>query len=88
MLLDVEGHRGACDRRARDEGSAGVCGVWDGETRTLTWTAPAGEGRTMTAQSRFVGDDAAEWSVVTKDDAGKVYFRMEGKSTRVKEAKE
>jgi len=63
-------------------------GKWDGETRTFTWTAPAGEGRTMTAQGRFVGADAAEWSVVIKDDAGKVYFRMEGKSTRVKESKE
>jgi uncharacterized protein (TIGR03067 family) len=63
-------------------------GKWDGETRTLTWTAPAGEGRTVTAQHRFVGDDGAEWSIVTKDDAGKVYFRMEGKNTRVKEAKE
>ena len=63
-------------------------GKWDGETRTLTWTAPAGEGRTVTGQHRFVGDDGAEWSIVVKDDAGKVFFRMEGKSTRVKEAKE
>jgi len=63
-------------------------GTWDGQTQTLAWTAPVGEGRSVTIRSRFVSDDRTDGGVVTKDDAGKVYFRMEGKSTRVTEPPE
>jgi hypothetical protein len=42
---------------------------------------------TTTVRHRFVNDDAVEWDVVVRDGAGKVLFRMEGKSARVEEPK-
>ena len=61
-------------------------GEWDAVTKTMTWTSKQ-EAITTTTNHRFVDDDNTEWAVLVKDGMGKVLFRMEGKSVRVKEPK-
>jgi hypothetical protein len=61
-------------------------GIWDADTATMTWTA-RDRGNTTTGTSRFLDADKAEWTVLVKDNVGKPVFRMEGKSTRIKESK-
>ena len=58
-------------------------GEWDAGTKTMTWTSKQ-EAITTTTKHRFVDDDNTEWAVLVKDGAGKILFRMEGKSVRVK----
>lgn len=64
-------------------------GNWDAETKTLTWTAvvTANPEMTMTSKHRFVADDRFEWEVVGKDANGNDLFQMEGKASRISEAK-
>jgi hypothetical protein len=59
-------------------------GVWDADTNTMTFTA-RDRGNTTTVTSRFLDADNIEWAVLVKDSEGKTLFRMEGKSTRIKE---
>lgn len=61
-------------------------GKWDDPTKTMTWTSRQ-DGNTTTTEHRFVDEDNAEWAVLVKDGNGKILFRMEGKSVRVKETK-
>jgi hypothetical protein len=61
-------------------------GKWDADARTMTWTSTGDQPMATTARQRFVDTDTLEWDVVVRDRTGKVYFRMEGKSTRVKDA--
>jgi len=62
-------------------------GKWDADAKTMTWTSVGEPAFTTTTRHRFVDYDTVEWDAVIKDDKGKVLFRMEGKSVRVKELK-
>jgi hypothetical protein len=60
-------------------------GTWNPDTKTLTWkSAVFGDGLTNTATHRFTDDDTIKWTVRVIDDEGKMYFRVEGTSTRRK----
>jgi hypothetical protein len=59
-------------------------GTWDAKTSTMTWKSEAGPGLTGTATHHFFNADSYEWTYVVKDGAGKVYFDVRGKHTRVK----
>lgn len=62
-------------------------GRWDAGTRTMTWTS-VGETRfSTTVRHRFLDSDTTQWDVTVNDNQGKVLFRMEGKSGRVKTLK-
>lgn len=59
-------------------------GEWDGDSKTLTWTAVQGAeaGFTTTSSHHFLDDRHFEWSVAVRDRAGTVLFRMDGKAVR------
>jgi hypothetical protein len=59
-------------------------GVWDAKTSTMIWTNEQ-DGFVTTVKSRFTDMDHTDWDVLTKDEAGKTMFLMNGKSVRVKE---
>ncbi len=70
-------------------GQAGeVTGKWDAESNSLVWKWDAPNGLTGTGTHHFVNDDTYEFSTVIKDKSGKVFFRREGKSTRIKKTRE
>lgn len=58
-------------------------GQWDETTDTLTLT-DEGQGITGVSTIHFLDDETAEWSVVYKDQQGKDYDNIEGKSIRQK----
>lgn len=59
-------------------------GVWDADTNTMTWTSRS-RGSPTTVTIRFLDADNYEWTVLVKDPAGKILYRKEVKTTRVKE---
>ena len=62
-------------------------GTWDEGTKTLTRTADLGRGRTGKTIGRFLDDDTTELSLVGKHRDGKVFIKMNSKSTRQRDAK-
>lgn len=59
-------------------------GTWNPDSKTLGWTSCVGNGLIAIGKHHFIDADTIEWSVLVKDGDSKVYFRMQGKSTRVK----
>jgi Protein of unknown function (DUF1579) len=62
-------------------------GKWDGDSKTMTWNSVGEAAFTTTVRYHFVDDDHTEWDVTVKDPTGKLLYRLEGTSGRVKERK-
>lgn len=58
-------------------------GKWDEASGTLTLTSES-QGITGVFTIRFANEDTVLWTLVSKDQDGKVYLNMQGKSTRQK----
>ena len=58
-------------------------GKWDEASSTLTLTNET-RGITGVFSTHFVDKDTLEWSVVSKDQQGKVYLDLHGETTRQK----
>ena len=58
-------------------------GTWDASTGTLT-LENENQGITGVFTIRFVDEDTIQWTIVSKDQQGKVYLDIEGKATRQK----
>ena len=58
-------------------------GQWDEGSSTLTFTNET-RGITGVVSFHFVDKDTVQWSVVSKDQQGKVYLDLHGKTTRQK----
>ena len=56
-------------------------GKWDESNSTLSFTNEK-QGITGVFSIHFVGEDTMQWSVVSKDQQGKVYLDIHGKTTR------
>jgi hypothetical protein len=65
---------------------APVNGTWNEATRTLDWTGLATDQQPLTAQYRFLSDDAFECTVLVKNPAGQDVYRAEYKMNWAKEA--
>lgn len=61
-------------------------GQWDEAAKAFTWKLTDANGLTTTAQHRFVGDKL-DWTVLVENPQKVAMFRMEGTSSRVKDAK-
>jgi len=59
-------------------------GQWNEESETMTFAMDFGNGVTGTMKLHFVSKDANRWTLVAKDQDGKVLLDMEGKTTRKK----
>jgi hypothetical protein len=59
-------------------------GQWDEKTRTLTWTGSLGDGVTAVSVWKFTDKNTLDWTRIAKDDKGKIYVNIEGKSVRQK----
>jgi hypothetical protein len=66
-------HPGSCGVEARGE--------WDDATNTLTLT-DEGQEITSTSTLRFSDKDTIQWSHISRDQQGKVYYDYVGKSVR------
>jgi hypothetical protein len=60
-------------------------GQWDARTNTLTLARQLDKVIRMKATYRFLSPNEFQFSYVAQDDAGKVYFRLEGTGKRVSE---
>jgi len=58
-------------------------GKWDEDSSTLTLKNET-RGITGVSSFHFVDEDTVQWSVVSKDQQGKVYLDLHGKTTRQK----
>lgn len=61
-------------------------GQWDDAAKAFTWKLTDANGLTSTAQHRFA-NDRLDWTVLVESPQKVTMFRMEGTSSRVKEAK-
>ena len=59
-------------------------GKWDEATQTFTFTGTLADGIRSTSQQRFVDKDTFTWTLLAKDQTGKVVLDMEGKCVRKK----
>ncbi len=59
-------------------------GRWDAPTQTFTFTGTLADGIQSTSQQHFVDKDTFTWTLVAKDQTGKVVLDMEGKCVRKK----
>ncbi|MDP6557798.1 MAG: DUF1579 family protein [Pirellulaceae bacterium] len=59
-------------------------GTWNSDAKTMTWQSNVGNGLTNTATSHFVDSDTIQWSAIVKDQSGKIFFHVDGKSTRAR----
>ncbi len=59
-------------------------GRWDAATQTFTFTGTLADGIQSTSQQHFVDKDTFTWTLVAKDQTGKVVLDMEGKCVRKK----
>ena len=59
-------------------------GKWDEATQTFTFTGTLADGIRSTSQQKFVDKDTFTWTLVAKDQTGKVVLDMEGKCVRKK----
>lgn len=57
-------------------------GKWDAATQTFTFTGTLGNGIKTSSQQHFADKNNFTWTMVAKDDAGKVVLDMEGKCVR------
>jgi hypothetical protein len=64
------------------EGQSEHEGVWNAESKTMTWNADLGNGITAVGTSVFIDQDSDEWKMLAKDNKGKVYLNLEGKNKR------
>jgi len=61
-------------------------GQWDDAAKAFTWKLTDSNGLTSTAQHRFVGEKL-DWTVLVENPQKLAMFRMEGTSTRARDAK-
>ena len=59
-------------------------GKWDEATQTLTFTGILADGIRSTVQQKFSDKDTFTWTLLAKDQTGKVVLDMEGKVVRKK----
>ncbi len=83
MIRTFDAEQQACRQWMFHPGSCGVesRGQWDEATNTLTLT-DEGQRITGTATIRFSDKDTIQWSFISRDRRGKVYFDAIGKSVR------